>query len=241
MNGQQGPIDDPDPGDDAAIRALVRRGSPSEVDDPGLVDARLDDLRPTFRQARRRRQSTVAAAGAAAAVVVVVIAAGLVGRNGSQQLDTADDRSTTTTVTTTAAPTTTTPPTATTEDSVPTATTLPPDGLRPPTGGSGTTPTTTASGSPGTTVPPSPTTITTVVLPQNRSATSDGGSATFRWTPTSVTVSATAPAPGWSVERVEQPEATRALVRFRRESGGSGSSTATIDARVRDGRLEIQT
>ncbi len=235
MSDPRDPIDGPDDLDDAELRSLVQRGAPAAPGDDAIVDARLDALRPQFRRARQRRQSAIAAVGAVAAVVVVVLAVGLVGREGTQQLDTADDRDTTTT-TSTVAPTTTSVPVSTSTTSTIAPTTTAPAGRDAPSttrGPEATTPTT---------VPRSRDTTTTTAapaVPQTRSASSEGGSATFVWTPSQVSVSSTSPAAGWSVERVEQPEATRAIVRFRRD-GGSGTSSATIDARVRDGRLEIQ-
>ncbi len=54
-----------------------------------------------------------------------------------------------------------------------------------------------------------------------------------------MTVLSTSPSPGWTVEDVEQKDATRIVVDFRRDEGGSGSSSSTIDVRVEGGQLRV--
>ena len=102
-----------------------------------------------------------------------------------------------------------------------------------------------AGGSAGSTVP-APTTAppvtaaptTTAPVGGTRTLSAEGGTATVQWSATSLTVVRTAPAAGWTLEQVEQRSATRVVVKFRRDGGGSGSSSSTIDARVVGGALE---
>lgn len=240
MNGPLHPDDLPDDlHEDAAVdpidellRARLQAGAPGTTSTPE-AQAELVELTPRFRRARQRRQAAVAALSSAAAVVLVVVGLAAFGDEGSQRIDTAgDDTSTslttsssTSTTSTTAVPSTTTPSTSTTAPS----TTAPVPG---------------AVASTTTTTPSRPTVAPSVAAPTTpvggtETLAATGGTATVRWTATNATVLGATPAPGWTVERSEQKSATRVEVRFRRDDGGSGSSSSTIDARVVDGRLVV--
>lgn len=216
----------------------------------GGGDARdeLSSMRPRFERARRRRATVTAAASTAAVAIVVVGALSLGGGPRDERVQVADSsvapRSTTTTsTTTTVAPTSaapTSPPTS--ADPGPSITTPTPT----PTADGGTNPGT--SPVPATSTPPAnplPTVTSAVPAPTTatpggqRVLSSDGGTATVTWTATSLVVDRTDPAAGWTVEQVERKEPTRVVVKFRRDDGGPGSSSATIDARVVAGRLEV--
>jgi len=225
----------PDPFDDELRRRL--RSSTSRRDS---ADADLAALRPRFRRSRRRRSATISGAVVAAAVVVGV-SLSLGGSDQAVRVSVAGGRPTTEPTVTTI--TSTVPSTTVASAPLSTPTTEPDQGAveatttPPPAGGGGPasqpTPTTTAA-----TVVPVATT-TTAKPGGLQVLTSDGGTATVTWTAVSLTVDRTDPAPGWTLERTEQKDATRVVVRFRRDGGGSGSSTATIDARVVDGRFEV--
>jgi hypothetical protein len=242
MNGPLHPDDLPGDAVDAAadpidelLRARLQAGAPAAASAPE-ARSELAELTPRFRRARQRRQVAVAALSSAAAVVLVVVGLTAFGDEGSQRIDSAgDDTSTsvttsssTSTTSTTVAPPTTTAPTSTSVPSAPTTTAPAPSGAA----------STTTSASPRPTVAPSTVAPTTPVGGTETLA-ATGGTATVRWTATSATVLGATPAPGWSVERTEQKSATRVEVRFRRDDGGSGSSSSTIDARVVDGRLVV--
>ncbi len=216
----------------------------------GGGDARdeLSSMRPRFERARRRRATVTAAASTAAVAIVVVGALSLGGGPRDERVQVADSsvapRSTTTTsATTTVGPTSaapTSPPTS--ADPGPSITTPTPT----PTADGGTNPGT--SPVPATSTPPAnplPTVTSAVPAPTTatpggqRVLSSDGGTATVTWTATSLVVDRTDPAAGWTVEQVERKEPTRVVVKFRRDDGGPGSSSATIDARVVAGRLEV--
>ncbi|UDY35232.1 hypothetical protein [Dermatobacter hominis] len=243
MSDRTGPFDDGTADDrDDELRSLLRAGVAADAPTEAEAEDELGVLRPRFEHARRRRQTGLAVAGAAAAVLVVVLGLAALGGDDRQQLDTAD-RSTLPTASTSTTTTTTAPGPTPTTVGVPGE----PEATAPPTSLPGTP-------GPGSTLPSAPTTATpsgpaappTTTTPPapaggTQEAVAAGGSATLTWTPTSLTVVSTRPAPGWSVERVERPDATRAVIRFRRDGGGSGSSTSTIDARMRDGALEVQT
>ncbi len=220
----------------------------------GGGDARdeLSSMRPRFERARRRRATVTAAASTAAVAIVVVGALSLGGGPRDERVQVADSsvapRSTTTTsTTTTVAPTSaapTSPPTS--ADPGPSITTPTPTPTPTPTADGGTNPGT--SPVPATSTPPAnplPTVTSAVPAPTTatpggqRVLSSDGGTATVTWTATSLVVDRTDPAAGWTVEQVERKEPTRVVVKFRRDDGGPGSSSATIDARVVAGRLEV--
>ena len=228
---------------DDALRQRMHAG----IREGGDAHHELTTMRPRFERARRRRATVTAAASTAAVAIVVVGALSLGGGPRGERVQVADSsvapRSTTTTsTTTTVAPTTTDAPTSppTSADPGPSITTPTPT----PDGGSnpGTSPV------PATSTPPAnplPTATSVVPAPTTappggqRVLSSDGGTATVTWTATSLVVDHTDPADGWTVEQVERKEPTRVVVKFRRDGGGPGSSSATIDARVVDGRLEV--
>jgi hypothetical protein len=161
-----------------------------------------------------------------------VVGVAALGGEDDQRVTIADEPSTSTT-TTAIVPTTTTAPTAT---SVP-STTLPVTPGTTTPGGSAR-----PGGVTGTTVPAPPATTPTTAAPaspRTQVLTSEGGTATVSWTATDISVLGTAPATGWTLEGIEQRDATRVVVRFRRADGGSGTSSASIDARVVDGQLEV--
>ena len=231
---------------DDALRQRMRAGI------RGGGDARdeLSSMRPRFERARRRRATVTAVASTAAVAIVVVGALSLGGGPRDERVQVADSsvaaRSTTTTsTTTTVAPTSaapTSPPTS--ADPGPSITTPTPTPT--PTADGGTNPGT--SPVPATSTPPAnplPTVTSAVPAPTTatpggqRVLSSDGGTATVTWTATSLVVDRTDPAAGWTVEQVERKEPTRVVVKFRRDDGGPGSSSATIDARVVAGRLEV--
>lgn len=216
----------------------------------GGGDARdeLSSMRPRFERARRRRATVTAAASTAAVAIVVVGALSLGGGPRDERVQVADSsvapRSTTTTSTTTTVGPTSAAPTSppTSADPGPSITTPTPT----PTADGGTNPGT--SPVPATSTPPAnplPTVTSAVPAPTTatpggqRVLSSDGGTATVTWTATSLVVDRTDPAAGWTVEQVERKEPTRVVVKFRRDDGGPGSSSATIDARVVAGRLEV--
>ena len=222
------------------MQAGIRRGG----------DARdeLSSMRPRFERARRRRATVTAAASTAAVAIVVVGALSLGGGPRDERVQVADSsvapRSTTTTSTTTTVGPTSAAPTSppTSADPGPSITTPTPT----PTADGGTNPGT--SPVPATSTPPAnplPTVTSAVPAPTTatpggqRVLSSDGGTATVTWTATSLVVDRTDPAAGWTVEQVERKEPTRVVVKFRRDDGGPGSSSATIDARVVAGRLEV--
>lgn len=227
---------------DDALRQRMHAG----IREGGDAHHELTTMRPRFERARRRRATVTAAASTAAVAIVVVGALSLGGGPRDERVQVADSsvapRSTTTTsTTTTVAPTTaapTSPPTsADAGPSVTTPTPTPDGGTNP-----GTSPV------PATSTPPAnPLPTATSVVPAPTTATpggqrvlsSDGGTATVTWTATSLVVDRTDPAAGWTVEQVERKEPTRVVVKFRRDDGGPGSSSATIDARVVAGRLEV--
>lgn len=239
MNGsehtdQTFPDDGSDPVDDL-LRTRVQAAA-AEAPSAGTAQAELVELTPRFRRARQRRQAATAALASAAAVVVVVAGAFALGGTDPQRLDTAGEDGTSTTSTTSSTSTSTTASTTTTAPTTVPSVTTP----------TSTVPSTTAppATAPPSIVPPStvsPTIVapTTVPVGGTQVAVALGGTATIRWSATQVSVLDTSPAPGWSLERVEQKSATRVEVRFRRDEGGSGSSTSTIDARVVDGRLDV--
>ncbi len=243
MNGPERP-DTPDlsetgdaDGLDELLRARVQ-GAAADLPVAPDAHAELVELTPRFRRARQRCQVAVAAMSSAAVVVLLVAGTLVFGGNDTTRIDTAgDDRrtSTTSTTVTTTEPTTTvtTVPTTVTADP-PVTTTVPGDEGTSGGPGAGSFPTTTAA--PTTTTTP-PTTTTPVGGTQALTAT--GGFATVRWDADSITVLGTSPSFGWTLEGVEQESPTRVVVKFRRDEGGSGSSSSTIDARVRDGRLEV--
>ena len=216
----------------------------------GGGDARdeLSSMRPRFERARRRRATVTAAASTAAVAIVVVGALSLGGGPRDERVQVADSsvapRSTTTTSTTTTVGPTSAAPTSppTSADPGPSITTPTPT----PTADGGTNPGT--SPVPATSTPPAnplPTVTSAVPAPTTatpggqRVLSSDGGTATVTWTATSLVVDRTDPAAGWTVEQVERKEPTRVVVKFRRDDGGPGSSSVTIDARVVAGRLEV--
>lgn len=240
MNGDHmSGTEHPDPIDEL-LRRRVREGAP-DGPDASTVDAELVELAPRFRRARQRRQAAVASVASAAAIALVVVGAFTLGGNGSQRIDTADDdrgvtstsvAPSSTTTTSTTVPTTvptTAPPTSTPDPSTaPTTapgggTAPPPPSIAPPTA------------PPQTTIAPP----TTAPVGGTRTLTSEGGTATVRWTADSITVLSTSPAPGWSLDEVDQRSPTRVRIDFRRDDGGSGSSSSSIDARVVGGRLEV--
>lgn len=236
MNGPPHPDlpDDPavDPIDEL-LRTRVQAAAPTTTS-PSEAQAELVELTPRFRRARQRRQAATAAMSAAAAVVLVVAGAYALGSEDPQRIDTAGDDTSTSVTSSTSTTSTTTTPTSTT---VPTSTVAPAPTTVPGTGnGSATTvaPAPVPGALPTTAAP-----TTTEAVGGTETLTSSGGTATVRWSATSATVLATSPAAGWTLERVEQKSPTRVEVRFRRDGGDSGSSGATIDARVVDGRLQV--
>lgn len=241
MNGDEmNRTEHPDPIDEL-LRHRVRSGVP-DGPDAATVDAELVELAPRFRRARQRRQAAVATVASAAAVVLVVVGAFSLGGNGAQRIDTADDDGGVTS--TSLAPTSTTSTTSTT---VPTTvpTTAAPTSVPGTTAAPTTAPGGDGSPPPPTIAPPTVPPATTVAPPTTapvggtRTLTSPGGSATVRWTANSITVLSTSPAPGWSLDEVDQRSPTRVRIDFRRDGGGSGSDSSSIDARVVDGRLEV--
>ncbi len=231
---------------DDALRQWMQAG----IRGGGDAHDGLSSMRPRFERARRRRATVTAAASTAAVAIVVVGALLLGGGPRDERVQVADSsvapRSTTTTsTTTTVAPTSaapTSPPTS--ADPGPSITTPTPTPT--PTADGGTNPGT--SPVPATSTPPAnplPTVTSAVPAPTTatpggqRVLSSDGGTATVTWTATSLVVDRTDPAAGWTVEQVERKEPTRVVVKFRRDDGGPGSSSATIDARVVAGRLEV--
>ena len=231
---------------DDALRQRMQAG----IRGGGDAHHELSSMRPRFERARRRRATVTAAASTAAVAIVVVGALSLGGGPRDERVQVADSsvapRSTTTTsTTTTVAPTSaapTSPPTS--ADPGPSITT--PTPAPTPTADGGTNPGT--SPVPATSTPPAnplPTATSVVPAPTTappggqRVLSSDGGTATVTWTATSLVVDRTDPAAGWTVEQVERKEPTRVVVKFRRDDGGPGSSSATIDARVVAGRLEV--
>ncbi|CAN5409584.1 hypothetical protein BH10ACT3_BH10ACT3_03410 [soil metagenome] len=202
--------------------------------------ADLEALRPRFRRARQRRQVAIAAVSSAAVIAVIAVGSVVLGSGDTQAVRVAGnpDRSTTTSPTTSTS--TTLPSTSTT--AVP-DTTVPAAPDPAPT-------TVPGAGNPGsspdapeittTVAPPPPVTAPTTSAPAAGGTTtlsSDGGTATIQWTASSAVVLSTAPAAGWERESVEQKDPTRVVVKFRRPGGGSGSNSATIDARVENGEL----
>jgi hypothetical protein len=233
MNGTE----HPDPIDEL-LRRRVREGAP-DGPDASTVDAELVELAPRFRRARQRRQAAVASVASAAAIALVVVGAFTLGGNGSQRIDTADDDRGVTS--TSVAPSSTTTTSTTVPTTVPT--TAPPTSTPDPS-----TAPTTAPGDGDAQLPIAPPTVppqtsiappTTAPVGGTRTLTSEGGSATVRWTADSITVLSTSPAPGWSLDEVDQRSPTRVRIDFRRDDGGSGSSSSSIDARVVGGRLEV--
>lgn len=231
---------------DDALRQRMQAG----IRGGGDAHDELSSVRPRFERARRRRATVTAVASTAAVAIVVVGALSLGGGPRDERVQVADSlvapRSTTTTsTTTTVAPTSaapTSPPTS--ADPGPSITT--PTPAPTPTADGGTNPGT--SPVPATSTPPAnplPTVTSAVPAPTTatpggqRVLSSDGGTATVTWTATSLVVDRTDPAAGWTVEQVERKEPTRVVVKFRRDDGGPGSSSATIDARVVAGRLEV--
>jgi hypothetical protein len=241
--------EDPD-GLDARLRTRLLEAAPpvGPLDAP----AELRDLTPRFRAARRRHRAAVGTMASAAAIALVVLGAVSLGPSDRQAVDTADDPSlviTTTTIEragrTTVAPTTVPtaptitvpaapPPTAPAAGSAPATTTtqvpFDPTPRRPSGGGS------TASPTPTTVVPSVP---TTAPASGSRVVAAAGGTVSLTWTPSSLTVTATDPAPGWALDRVVRKSATRVVVTFTRPGGGSGSNTSTVDARVEGGGLRV--
>lgn len=237
MTGHDRPdseLPDPDAIDEL-LRARLRSAAPA-APDAAAVDDELAELTPRFRRARQRRQTAVAAVSSAAAAALLVVGAVAIGGTGGQRIDTADDDRTSTTTTSTTVPATTIPTTTT----VPGPTTVPttvvptvPDPTAPSPGGN------TATVPPPSTAPPVP--PTTAPVGGTQTLSSEGGNATVRWNATSITVIGTAPAVGWQLEEIDQRSPTRVVVDFRRDEGGSGTSTVSIDARVVDGQLDVNT
>lgn len=246
MNGPE-PSDTPDTSDPSAtgdgVDQWLRTRLQSTVGPGTPADAHqeLIELGPRFRRARRRRQVAVATVSSAAVAVLLMVGVFALDGSDAQRIDTAgDDRSrTTSTVESPTASTTT----STTSSTVPsTVTSLPADddatdGGPGGVGEAGEQPATTTTAAPPVTSAPPPS--TPVGGEQVLSGT--GGTATVRWTATSITVLSTTPAAGWMLEQVEQQSSTRVVVKFRREDGGAGSRSSTIDARVVDGRLDVST
>ena len=225
---------------DELLRARIHTAAAEPTGDVG-ADAELAELAPRFRRARQRRQAAVVALSSAAAAVLLIVGVVAVGGEDAQRLDTAgeDDRVTTsttvpaTTSTTSVATTSTTvPDTAVTTPSTTTSIAGSTDGGN-GSGGAPPAPTTT-------TPPPAPTAPpTTAAVGGVETLVAEGGTATVRWSADGIVVLSTAPATGWSLEQVEQRSPTRVVVEFRRDGGGQGSSNSTIDARVVDGRLDV--
>lgn len=213
---------------------------------PAAGDARheLSSLRPRFERARRRRATAMATGSAAALAIVVVGALSLSGTSRDERVQVADSSaaprsSTTTSTTTTTSSTTTTvgptpvPPTTMPSTTIPAVPTTVPVPAGPVPSSATSAP---AVGPPATSPAPA---STTVAPGGQRVLSSDGGTATVTWTATSIVVDRTDPAAGWTLEQIEQKEPTRIVVKFRREVGGPGSSSASIDARVVAGQLQV--
>lgn len=240
MTGHDRPDSErPDPDAiDELLRARLLSAAPA-APDAAAVDGELAELTPRFRRARQRRQTAVAAVSSAAVVALLVVGAVVFGGTGGQRIDTADDDRTstsTTSTTSTTVPTTTGPTTTTVPGSTAVPTTAVPsvpDPTPPSPGGNAATVPPPSTTSP---VPPS-----TAPVGGTQTLSSEGGTATVRWNATSITVIGTSPAVGWQLEEIDQRSPTRVVVDFRRDEGGSGTSTASIDARVVDGRLDVGT
>lgn len=249
---------------DAALRRRLRA---SLQPGPTEAGAELARLRPRFERAKRRRAVTYAAGSTAAAVVVLAGSLAWLNTPRDSQVETekvatsprdgtptsVDDLSTlapsttdgsqngaSTTLTSTAPPETTlpdqqpTPDPQSTPDPQPGGSTATPQSQPGPARPSGSVPTTTAILTGPTESPTSAPSIG-----GERIMSCEGGTAKLAWSASSLNVVRTDPASGWTLQSLEQKDALRVVVTFRRDGGGSGqgSGTASIDARVINGEL----